>query len=498
MGTQITDSIRAALIEQHMIARGDTVVVAVSGGPDSLCMLHILCALRADLGISLHVAHLDHMLRGAESAAEATFVATTAQAWGLPSTVAAIDVGAWAKETHENLHQAGRAARYAFLAQVAHEQGAQAVAVAHNADDQAETVLMHLLRGAGPAGLRGIRPVVPGGEWQRLEIGDWRLAGQQSPISNLQSPGFQPRLIRPLLAIPRAEIERYCAEQGLDPRRDPSNLDRRPTRNRVRHELLPRLIEYNPHIVAALGRTALVSADEHDFVLQELDSIWSMLALPRPGAIDFVGAAWQALHPALQRLALRRAYTLLGGDGTLELEHVEAARALVAGDVGGRADLPGGIPLTVGYAGTFTLGNPPAPEGPQLLGQQVHLPIPGQVALADGWSLVATTAGPVAAPTSLWEVYLDAETIAEPLLLRRRRPGDRLRPAGGRGSRRLQDMFVDAKVARALRDAWPLVATPTALVWAPGLRPATELLATPATQRVVHLWISRPGGKVNG
>jgi tRNA(Ile)-lysidine synthetase-like protein len=499
MSRRLIDSVRAALVERPMVTRGDRVVVAVSGGPDSLCLLHILHTLRADLGITLYVAHLDHMLRGAESAADAAFVATTAQEWELPATVAAIDVGALARETHENLHQAGRTARYTFLARVAHEQGAHAVAVAHNADDQAETVLMHLLRGAGPAGLRGIRPVVPWEEWQRLEMRDWRLSQPQSPISNLQSPTLQPRLIRPLLLITRAEIEGYCAEQGLVPRRDPTNLDRRATRNRIRHELLPFLIEYNPHIVAALGRTALVTADEHDLVLQTLHSVWPRLVLLRPDAIDFVGAAWQTLHPALQRAALRRAYALLGGEKTLELEQIEAARALVAGGVGGRTELPGGIPLTVSYGGTFTIGALPTPTGPQLPGTHVDLPIPGRVALAGGWTIAATSAAaPIPAPESVWEIYLDAEKIAGPLLLRRRRAGDRLRPAGGRGSRRLQDMFVDAKVPRMLRDLWPLVATSTALVWVPGLRPPAEFLATPATQRVVHLQVIGPDGEEPG
>ncbi len=317
MGIHLIEKVRVALAERRMIAPGDRVVVAVSGGPDSLCMLHILCALRADLGISPHVAHLDHMLRGAESAAEAAFVAATAQAWGVPSTIAAIDVGARAKETRDNLHQAGRVARYAFLAQVAREQGAQAVAVAHNADDQAETVLMHLLRGAGPAGLRGICPVVPWEEWSGMKNEEWRMEKKSlADPSSFSTPNSQ--LIRPLLGITRAEIERYCAEQGLDPRRDPTNLDRHPTRNRLRHELLPLLIEYNPHIVAALGRTALVTADEYDLVLQALDVAWPALASTRPGAVDFAGEAWRQLHPALQRAALRRAYALLGSEGTLD------------------------------------------------------------------------------------------------------------------------------------------------------------------------------------
>jgi bifunctional protein TilS/HprT len=172
--------VRNFIIGHNMIAPGALVVVAVSGGPDSLCLLHALAQLREDLACTLHVAHLDHMIRGAQSADEATFVADLARAWGLPCTIEAADVPALARTQRANLHAAARAARYGFLARVAHSTGAQAVAVAHHTVDQAETVLLHLLRGAGPEGLSGMRAVSP-----------WRDWGQ-SPIPNPQSPAHPP------------------------------------------------------------------------------------------------------------------------------------------------------------------------------------------------------------------------------------------------------------------------------------------------------------------
>jgi tRNA(Ile)-lysidine synthetase-like protein len=495
MSRSLVASVRASLAEHEIIASGSTVVVAVSGGPDSLCLLHVLNALRGDLGITLHVAHLDHMLRGAESAAEAAFVGATARAWGLPITLAAIDVRAEAGRA--NLHQAARETRYRFLAQVARECGARAVAVAHNANDQAETVLMHLLRGAGPAGLRGMRPVVMCDEWGTEARG-------RIPDDNSRPLALDPRhpyLIRPLLHVIRGEIEAYCAEHGLEPRRDPTNLDQSATRNRIRHELLPRLIEYNPHIVAALGRTAAICADEHDYLRQALAAAWPGLARERSDAVDFAGDAWRVLHPALQREALRLAYALLGGGATLELEQIEAARAIVARGVGGRAELPGGVLLTVGYGGEFTIGAPPAANGPQLAVDEIPLPAPGQATLGSGWAIEAAECPPPApsmgatAPASSWEIYLDADTIVVPLVVRRRRPGERFRPAGGRGSRRLQDLFVDAKVPRALRAAWPVIATPAAVVWIPGIRAAAGFTVTPSTRRMLRLRLVKTGAE---
>jgi tRNA(Ile)-lysidine synthetase-like protein len=493
MNSLLTD-LRHFITAHHMIAPGALAVVAVSGGPDSLCLLHALTQLRAELDFTLHVAHLDHMIRGAQSADEAAYVAALAREWGLPATIEATDVPALARSQRANLHAAARTARYRFLTRVAHSTGAQAVAVAHHAGDQAETVLLHLLRGAGPEGLSGMRPVMPGQAWFRIENAELKIENDadikysQFSIFNSQLP----LLIRPLLTTTRESIERYCVEHGLQPQRDPSNFDLAATRNRIRHDLLPRLIEYNPHIIAALGRTADICAEEHAFVLAALEQAWPQLVHERAGAVDVAGSAWRALPIALQRAAIRRAHAyVLAGDATLGLEHVEQARALIERGVGGQITLPGDIVLAAGYGGAWTIGAAAAPDGPQLPGDELALPQAGCVLLGAGWVIEVTAALPPALhPADLWEVYLDGAAITWPLLARRRRPGDRLRPAGGRGSRRLQDLFVDARVPQALRDAWPIIATPAAIVWVPGLRAAAGYLATHESQTIIKIRIA--------
>ncbi len=492
MNSLITD-VRGFITAHQMIVPGALVVVAVSGGPDSLCLLHALAQLRDDLGVALHVAHLDHMIRGAESADEAVFVAGLAREWGLPYTIEATDIPALAHAQRANLHAMARSARYSFLGRVASSTGAHAVAVAHHAGDQAETVLLHLLRGAGPEGLSGMRPVTPWQEWAQDKETRRQGDSDQPPVP--LSPGLlvSASLIRPLLATPRESIERYCAEHSLHPRRDPSNFDLGATRNRIRHDLLPRLIEYNPHIIAALGRTADICAEEHAFVLTALDQVWPQLARERPGAIDVDGPAWRALPIALQRAAIRRAHAhVLPGDVTLGLEHVERVRALIERGVGGRMVLPGDVALAVGYASSWAIGVAPAPAGPQLPADELALPRQGRLALGAGWAIEVTSVPPPAPrPADAWEVYLDGVAIEWPLVARRRRPGDRLRPAGGRGSRRLQDLFVDARVPQALRDAWPIVVTPAAIIWVAGMRAAAGYLATPESQNIVKIRIVR-------
>lgn len=473
---QIAERVYAEIARHGLIAPGDLVIAAVSGGPDSLALLRLLADLRGELGFALHVAHLDHMLRGAESADEAAFVAATARAWGLPATIEAVDVAALARQPRANLHDVARRARYAFLARVAGRLGAQSVATAHQADDQAETVLMHLLRGSGAAGLRGMRARTPWAEWAPDQAG-----------------GAGTALIRPLLSVGRAEIEQYCAAQGLQPRHDPSNADRRFVRNRIRHDLLPQLAEYNPQIVAALGRTAAVCADEYVFIEQALAAVWPALARRRENAIDFAGAAWRALHPALQRAALRRAHALLGGDRPLGLEHVEAARAAIGRGVGRRVELPGGLLLTVGYDEAFTLGAVAEPDGPQLAQDAAPLPTPGRLDLARGWAISAECLPADApGPSSAWEAALDADALGSPLLVRRRRAGDRVQLAGGRGHRRIQDVFVDARLPRALRAAWPLVTVDDEIAWVAGVCVAERFAARPATQRIVRVRVEPP------
>lgn len=467
--TMVRERVRAALVAHTMVAPNDRVLVAVSGGPDSLCLLHVLLSLRDQLGFSLHVGHLNHMLR-AESSAEASFVAEVARSWGVPVTVETADV----RRYHANLHQAARLARYQFLARTARAIEAQAVAVAHTANDQAETVLMHLLRGSGSAGLRGMLAVTPWHEWA------------------MQASGTGPRLIRPLLGITRDAVEQYCTAHGLSPRSDPSNRDQRYTRNRIRHDLLPHLIEYNPRIIEALGRTATLCATEHEFIERALDDVWPDLTRTRPGAIDFDGTVWQRLHPALQREALRRAYRLLGGSNTLALDQVEQARALVEGGVGKRTSLPGGATLTVGYAGHFTIGEPAALDAPQIAAESAILEPGGGVYLAGGWQLRAELrALPMPRPADRWEVFLDADAVSAGMHVRGRRPADRIRPAGGPGSRRLQDLFVDRRVPQALRNGWPLLVVGDRIAWVVGLRASQEFVATPASQRVVHVRAER-------
>lgn len=482
--------VREFIRRHRLLETGDRVVVGVSGGPDSLCLLHLLLRLREEYGLYLHVAHLHHGARGEDADADAAFVAELARNWGLPVTVERVDVPAIARAHKLAFEEAARRVRYGFLAHVAGQVGAAKVAVGHNADDQAETVLMHFLRGAGLAGLRGMRPATP--------LSEYRLLERDSPFP---IPPVLPTLIRPLLETPRARIEAYCAEHGLQPRFDRSNLDTTYFRNRLRHELLPLLETYNPNIRRRLLHTAEVIAADYELLTELRDRAWREVVREEgPEAIRLDRTAWAAQPLSLRRALIREAaYRLRPYLRDVDFVHVEAAvRVAMEGETGARATLPGGLSLSVGYD-TLIVADAsyvPPPEGPSLPpGTVVPVAVPGEtplpdgrwrleVTFPDGWSLEAVEANP-----DRWTAWMDAEALRSPVLLRTRRPGDRFRPHGlGGHAPALADWMVNAKIPRAWRDTLPLLAAGDGeILWVCGWRVSETALVRPETRRVARL-----------
>ncbi len=459
----------AYIRREGLVEHGDTVVTGVSGGPDSLCLLHVLWTQRAGLGIEIHVAHLNHQLRGAAAAADAQYVAELASRWGLPYTVEARDVGAVAREHKMAIEEAARRTRYAFLLRVAQRVGAVRIAVAHHADDQTETVIMHWLRGAGLAGLRGMLPATP--------MSSLRLFGPPAE-------GAPMWLIRPLLETPRTAIERYCEAHGLEPRFDRSNLDTTLFRNKLRHELIPYLERaYKPNFSEIVRRSARLIRDDYDLLRELRDRAWRETVCSATGeAVVVRREAWRALHPSLQRGIIRQAVGHLRHSlRDLGFEHVEAALQVGRqGDVGAQATLPTGLMWTVGYR-TITLaetGFRPAADLPLLHVDRVELHVPGVTPIPDDGEatvrLIAREELPAgwAHNADPWRAYLDAAATGMDLALRRRQEGDRFCPLGLGGKHKLvSELLVNEKVPAQWRDEIPLLVRGDGeIVWVCGQR----------------------------
>jgi tRNA(Ile)-lysidine synthase len=476
-----------------LLRPGETVVVGVSGGPDSLCLLHVLLRLREEMDVCLHVAHLHHGARAEAADADADFVNDVAQRWHLPLTVVRRDIPAIAQQHGLAFEETARRVRYAFLSHVAGEVGASKVAVGHNADDQAETVLMHFLRGAGPAGLRGMLPATP--------LSHYRLLTR---ISDFSLPDPMPALVRPLLSIPRVEIEKYCKEHDLHPRFDRSNLDRTYFRNRLRHELLPLLETYNPNVRRRLRHTAQVVAADYELLEQLRREAWDEVARSvSEAAVIFDLDRWRAQPLSIRRALIRRAaYRLRPHLRDVEFVHVEnAARLAQEGETGTQATLPGGLFLTVGYEQLTLAGSDYAlpVDGPALAsGQEVSIVLPGVTSLPDGeWRLRAAfpsswTLDEIAANPDRWVAYMDADALEGPLVLRPRRSGERFRPHGlGGHAPRLTDWMINAKIPRSWRERLPLLIANGEIVWICGWRLSESVVVKPATERVVRFAIER-------
>jgi len=497
--TELLKQVRHTIERHGLLTPGEAIVVGVSGGPDSLCLLHVLLGVRDEYHLGLHVAHLNHGTRGADSDADADFVAALADEWGLPATVEKRDVPALARGYGMALEETARRVRYAFLAQVAGGIGARKIAVGHNADDQAETVLMHFLRGAGPAGLRGMLPVTPLKDYRLLEPFLQSPAPSPQPVA----PGIA--LIRPLLEAPRSAIERYCTDHDLAPRFDRSNLDTTYFRNRLRHELLPLLESYNPNIRTRLCHTATVVAEDYELLKQLRDQAWAdVVQDERESAIIFDRDGWRALPVALQRAMLRRAaYRLRRTLRDVDFVHVENARRVgLEGETGAQATLPMGLALGVGYE-TLTVGDAgdagPPPEEPLLWSAEpLPVQIPGatplprsqwtlQTEVPEEWNLEQ-----IAANSDAWTAYFDREALTGPLMLRRRRPGDRFCPQGIGGHHvKISAFMTNVKIPQAWRDHVPLLVAGDEIVWVCGHRIAEGVTVEGTTQQVVKLRFER-------
>lgn len=441
--------------EHSLFASGDTVIVAVSGGPDSVALLDILISL-SDLRLNLVVAHLNHSLRGAESDEDERFVADLATSRSLPFVSEKVDVRAASVREHFSLEDAGRRARYEFFDRVMERYGARSVALAHHADDQAETLLLRLLRGAGVTGLSAMSPCRDG------------------------------RFVRPLLTLSRSEIEGYLHARGLRFRIDSSNADTAFLRNRIRHELIPHLARFNPEISRRLSVTAdLLAADAE--VLETLASeALRRTVRERTDESVILGVAELLHEPRGVRYRLYRgAVSLIKGSLLgLSYKHVLQIDDLVRSrkpNLGIR--VPGGVAVVRSY-GLLTIGR--GVEEAEWEGD-IIIEGPGCYALPDGGEMVVDVGSPPKDLATLPpdRACFDLDCAPFPWVVRGFRPGDRIRPLGMTGTRKVKDIFIDEKVPMERRRLVPLVFSNGDLVWVCGYRTGHSARVTEKTVRTV-------------
>ena len=458
-------------------------MVAVSGGADSVALLHLLAELRGPLGFTIAVAHLNHSLRGADSDEDAAFVGRLARSLGVEAVLESADVRALASSEKRSLEDAGHQARRRFLMRVAAQRGCDAIATGHHADDQAETVLIRLIRGAGVRGLAGIEPV------------------------------SSDRLIRPLIECKRLELRRYLDDRGIPFREDSSNLDVTFLRNRVRHELIPALErDFNPSMVRLLCRAAasmteverLLSALADKALAETLvESSDDMILLDSQGLRPYDKVTW--------RYVFQRVYRDLAGDlHALSHAHLQALVDLVEKRPAGTViHLPRGIEARRGYGAVRIYRRTPRPEAerrdpvhPEPLHVEREVRLPGLTSLPDLGGVIVTELmnraelAPDLRNADPAVEFFDMNGISPPLTVRARRAGDRIRPFGFRGTKKLKNLMIDLKIPHETRDRIPVLTDALGLLWVAGIRRSDRAKITPDTERVLSVrWRSERGSE---
>ena len=423
---------------------GKQIVVACSGGPDSTALTLGLSQLLAR-DTPIGAAHFNHRARGPEPDADEHFVLEFCALLGIPLPVER------APTQSDGISEApARELRYRFLQRAAGELGAPFVAVAHTADDQAETVLLRISRGTGLHGLAAM------------------------PYSRAIAEGSQVSVIRPLLDATRAEVTEFLEQRGITARLDSSNTDDRYARNRIRHHVLPALKEINPAVVQAITRLAKIAREHDDFIEAEAEDAVRHFSLPNLDGI-------QALPIPISVRLLTKMHSQVAAQGAqLEQHHIEAALQLMARDSAAELHLPGNVVLTH-RAGATTLTRRECPDNTVAAPiEEVTLPIPGSVDLSNGSSMTADVVTPpesfADAPRRGQCYAYVARDIASGgrVLVRARVPGDRYVPLGMSHEIKVQDLMVDGKVPRERRDSTPIVVAPDAgrIAWVVGFPPA--------------------------
>ncbi|MGJ3238347.1 MAG: tRNA lysidine(34) synthetase TilS [Anaerolineae bacterium] len=451
-------------IEHYKFILSDRIVLlAVSGGADSLALLHWFSHHRDTLNMRLHVATLNHGLRP-EAHDDVVFVQVCADRWQVPCTIGQVNVPQIARKQGIGIEAAARRARYDFLAQTAHTIGASVILTAHHADDQSETILMHILRGAGSQGLQGMS-----------------MLGTVPNHPDLT-------LMRPFLHISRTEIERYCTQYNLQARIDPTNFDTDYLRNEIRHEILPRLRQINPQLDQALARLAEITRTEQDLI----ETVYQQDVRAYATFTERVAVAlvhFQQAHPALQRRFLLDA--IIYFDGEPRFEHIQHALELVSrAQVGAIAEFTGGLRLRIGYEMLYLEPiDLPLPTGEYLqLTAPCPVRIPGITSLNSRFNLVATYHQP-----ATYDAYLAVPEGAS-VALRTRQSGDRFQPQGmGGRHRKLKSWLIDHKVPAFVRDAIPILTvngTIAAIILPENWRIAEPFIVNENAQQIIYFQVS--------
>lgn len=457
----IIDKVIYMIEKYNMVRPGEGIVVGLSGGPDSVCLLHVLYCLKEKYNFNLYAVHLNHMIRGEEALRDEAFAKQFAESLGIPFFSERIKVEEFARERGMSSEEAGRHLRYTLFDRILKEKHAHKIALAHNMNDQTETMIMRFLRGTGINGIGGIRPIRDN------------------------------KYIRPILSCSREEIEEYCRINNLSPVIDSTNSESIYTRNRIRLEVLPYIKEnFNPNIDENLFRVSSIFRDEDEFLNisaeSELNRITFNAGISRQ--------EFKKLHIAIKRRIVRLLIEKVKGNLIgIENKHIEECVDFVENSgTGKRINLPESIECFTEYE-YFKIA-----EKSEILDYEYEIKMPGETQVKDDYRVI----------TKIFELnnknlldkqlvkYFDYDKIKDGLYFRNRRDGDYIYPKGMSGRKKLKDLFIDKKIPKEERDRIPLIACGNEILWILNMRDSKNYKLSNDTRHVLEVAIERGG--ING
>lgn len=448
--------------KNFLIDKNDRVLVGLSGGPDSVCLLHLLYVVQNELGIKLGAAHINHQIRGDDANKDEEYSKCLAEKLGIPFYSLKKDVNGYAKEMGISSETAGREIRYGFFKELMEKEGFTKVATAHNANDQVETILMRVMRGTGIDGLCGI-PVKRDGIF-----------------------------IRPILFMERDEIENYCVENNLSPRIDKTNLERDYSRNKIRLDLIPYMKEnFNPNLVQSINRMIELLTEDNDYLQKNVDKYFNEFIKYEENGLKIKKEVCDLHFSILSRIIRKALISVSKSNYDFEHKHIKEIIYLFSMETGKNIDLPNGLIVSSVY------GDVKIRKREQIEKNQLKQLVIDKNSLKNRYEFekYSIIFDIIKSNTKFnnnnYIKYFDYDKINGNIIIRTRKDGDKIRPLGMKGSKKIKDIFIDAKIPLEERGNIPIVQFDEKIAWVVGVRAADDFKVTSETQKILRIEVER-------
>lgn len=464
MANNIKDRFLSFIKEKQLIREGDKIVVALSGGPDSVCMLSLLCSIREEINIQIVAAHVNHMLRGEEADGDEEYARNLCKLLNVRFFVKREDISKLAKEKKISLEVAGRLVRYKFFDEILEQLSFNKIAVAHNANDQAETVLMRIMRGTGLEGLGGI------------------LVERDN------------KYIRPILFMNREEIEEYCSDKALNPHIDYTNLEKIYSRNKVRLDILPYMKQnFNPNIIETINRMSQLLQEDNDFIQGEVNKVYEANCTKHGKSIVIHNDLFKEHSSIIKRVIRKALFNTNNNNLDIEMKHIEDILELSTLGTNKRIDLPNNIYVENVYGDIHIKRK----EDSNFLGNN-NLKISKDEILHNEITFnnyvisfeIVDKIEKVNKENNRLISFFDYN-INDGIIIRYRKDGDKMLPFGMKGSKKLKDLFIDMKIPKEERGKVPIIQFDNDIAWVVGVRTSDKFKVTNKTKEILKIIVKR-------